>query len=88
VAHHSSDQQIVTDSSSAELGCVREQGRCVYPLMNNIHSNSEDTAGLLQQAVFGLVGTVALAALVVAFAVEFAPISRDVQQSAHRLLHV
>jgi hypothetical protein len=56
--------------------------------MNNINSNSDDTPGLLQQAVYGLLGTVALVALVAAVAVEFAPISPDVQHSAHRLLHV
>ena len=47
-----------------------------------------NTAGLMHRAVDALLGMLALVALVAAFAVEFAPISPDVQQAAHKLLHV
>ena len=62
---------------------------CVCRTMNTIHLDSHDnTAGLVHRAVEALLGLVALVALVVAFAVEFAPISQDVQRAAHNLLHV
>jgi hypothetical protein len=58
--------------------------------MNTItHPDSHDnTAGLVHRAVDALLGLVAVVALVVAFAVEFAPFSQDVQQVAHKLLHI
>ena len=50
--------------------------------------SDDNTASLVPRAVDALLGLIALVALVAAFAVEFAPISRDVQQAAHKLLHV
>jgi hypothetical protein len=48
----------------------------------------DNAAGLVPRAVDALLGMVALVALVAAFAVEFAPIYPNVEQAAHKLLHV
>jgi hypothetical protein len=54
--------------------------------ITNPHSN-DSTTSLARRLVDGLLGTLAIVALVAAFAIEFAPISPDVQQGAQRLLH-
>jgi hypothetical protein len=52
----------------------------------NSRSN-DSTVSLVRRLVDGLLGAIAIVALVAAFAVEFAPISPGVQQSASRLLN-
>lgn len=61
---------------------------CVYPLMNTIHSDNSTPSGLLHKAMCGLLGALALVALVAAFAVEFAAASPGLQRNASKLLHV